>query len=203
MVRLMITNSVTLYNYMRDRGIWCTLLLEPPKGKKTDELTIVFPEVHKANVSCNAHENDNDYKIECQGIIDWMKFSSKCIVVTPVIKFDSEYMKLHAPEQYEQIQAISYKKQVLDTSTIGQLVGANRVQLRYIGLEPISFDVVESLIRRPMFEWIDKQTGKHKRQDLHYLNVINMTKDRDERRKLRKITPYSLYSQFYKKLFTE
>lgn len=197
----MITNNLDLYNYMRDKGEWTTLMLNPSNKWDTDELVIAFPETHKANVSCNAYENDNDYKIECQGIIDWMKCSSKCIIVTPVIKFDSEYMKIHALEQYEQLQEIIYKKQVIDTSNIGQLIGANRIQLRYIGIEPINFDVVESLIRRPMFEWIDKKTGQKKHQDVHYLNVINMTKDREERRKLRKVTPYALYSQFYKKLF--
>lgn len=201
----MITNNPDLYNYMRDRGVWCTYVTQPSLKWNTDELAIIFPDTHAANVSCNAHAEKYEdlYRKECDDIIKWMQCSSRVIIVTPVIKFDSEYMKTVATEQYEKLCKlhINYKKQVIDTFKLGELVGASRLQLRYKGVNTINFDIVNmNGIKRPKYKWIDKKTGKQKQQDVHYLNVINKTTDKYERRKLRYIPHYTLFSQLYKKL---
>lgn len=193
----MITNNIDFYNYMRDKGVWMTLMLSPSDKWNTDELAVIFPDTHNCTICGNRFNNvkENDYRKECANIIEWMKCSSRVIVVTPVIKFDSDYMKEHAPEEYELLQQIDYKKQVIHTKHIGSLINPHRLQIRYVGIEPIEFDKVNTdLIKDPMYYYGDK------RQQMHYINVLNATSDKYERRKLRYIPEYTLFSQLYKKL---
>ena len=194
----MITNNVDFYNYMRDRGVWCTYMLKPPTDFKTDELVIAFPDTHNMTVCGNRFnaKKVEEYRKECSDMIDWMQCSSRVIVVTPVIKFDSAYMKKHAWVEYNLLQQINYKKQIIHTKNIGSLLVPHRLQLRYIGIEPIKFDEVNTdNIKDPMYYYYP-----NKRQQLHYMNVINMSNDTLERRKLRYIPEYALFSQLYKKL---
>lgn len=196
----MITNNPDFYNYMRDRGVWCTFMLTPPKNYTTTELVIAFPNTHNMTVCGNRFNKEKceDYQKECQGMIDWMQCSSRVIVVTPVIKFDSLYMKENAPYQYELLQQINYKKQNIHTRDIGSLLVPHRLQLRYKGIEPIEFDFVATdNINDPMYVYGDKQI------QVHYMNVINTSNDKYERRKLRYIPEYTLFSQLYKKLISK
>lgn len=197
----MITNNIDFYNYIRDKGEFVTLQLQPLTWD-TDELVIAFPDVHVANVSCNAHTNKyiDEYQLECENIIDWLNCANKVIVITPVIKFDcSDYMKENAPLEYQMLKLMKYKKQVIHSKDIGCLINPNRLQIRYKGIEPIEFDVVSTKsIVDPKHYWISD--GYLKSQQIHYLNVINRTKDKIERRKLRHIPNYTLFSQLYKKL---
>lgn len=193
----MITNNIDFYHYMRDKGEWMTLMLSPSDKWNTDELAVIFPDTHNSTVCGNRFnkENENDYRKECVNIIRWMQCSSRVIVVTPIIKFDSEYMKEHAPEEYELLQQISYKKQNIHTKYLGSLINPHRLRIMYVGIEPIKFDKVNtSLIKDPMYYYGDK------RQQVHYINVLNATNDKYERRKLRYIPEYTLFSQLYKKL---
>lgn len=200
----MITNNVDLYNYMRDKGVWTTLLLSPSDKWDTDELAIIFPETHNSTVCGNRFNKEKieEYKKECKNIIDWMKCSSRVIVVTPVIKFDSEYMKENAPKEYELLQQINYKKQIIHTKDIGSLLVPHRLQIRYVGVEPINFDKDNHhrFIDSTYF-WFSNTSKGYKKQQTHYLNVINATHDKEERRKLRYIPEYALFSQLYNKLF--
>lgn len=196
----MITNNIDFYNYMRDKGEWMTLMLSPVNN---DEIAVIFPDTHNSTVCGNRFnkEKENDYREECANIIDWMKCSSHVIVVTPVIKFDSEYMKEHAPEEYELLQQISYKKQVIHTKYLGSLINPHRLQIRYVGIEPIEFDNINTTnIKDPKYWWVDKESGQIKKEQIHYINVLNSSRDKYERRKLRYIPEYSLFSQLYKKL---
>lgn len=193
----MITNNIDFYNYMRDKGEWMTLMLSPSDKWNTDELAVIFPDTHNSTVCGNRFnkEKENDYRKECANIIRWMQCSSRVIVVTPVIKFDSNYMKEHAPEEYELLQQISYKKQNIHTKYLGSLINPHRLRIMYVGVEPIEFDKVNTdLIEDPMYYYGDK------RQQMHYINVLNATNDKYERRKLRYIPEYTLFSQLYKKL---
>lgn len=202
----MITNNIDLYNYMHDRGVWCTFMKTPSRKWNTDELVVAFPEAHVSNVSCNAHTDKylDEYRQECKNIIDWLNCgSSRVIVVTPVIKFDSIYMYEHAREQYDRLRDVRYEKQVIHTKEIGELINPHRLQIRYKGIEPIKFDLKETKnIRDPHYCWIDKTSRMIKAQQMHYINVLNATTDKYERRKLRHIPEYALFSQLYKKLFT-
>lgn len=201
----MITNNVDFYNYMRNKGIWVTLMFTPSKDWNTDELVVAFPNTHNSTVCGNRFNNEkvNEYKKECDEIIEWLQCSSRVIVVTPVIKFDSEYMKEHAPEQYERLQEVDYRKQVIHTKDIGELINPHRIQIRYKGVKHIDFDIVSTKsIIDPKYHWIS-DNGDLKCQQTHYLNVINATRDTMTRRKLRYVPEFTLYSQIYKKLFTK
>ena len=201
---MIITNNIDFFNYLQNKGVPITYFQSPPKRVNfVDDLIIVFPITHIANVSCNAHSNkyEDEYKRECDNIIDWFESCNNAIVITSVIKFDSEYMKEHAPKQYDRLQDVNYHKQIIHEKDLGVLTNPTRLQLRYKGIKPIKFDIVHTTgIRRPMFKWTDKKTGMRKQEDVHYLNVINKTKDKEERRKLRYLPHYTLFSQLYKKL---
>lgn len=193
------TNDTDLYNYLQAKGVHCIIYNKPIEG---DILNIWFPETHVANVSCNAHTDKHidEYKKEMDNIVNLLTSVSKILIITPVIKFNSQYMKNKAPEQYERLQKIEYNKQVIHERNIGTVTNPSRLQLRYKGIDKIDFDVVKSKnLIEPMYEWINKY-GEQKQQQQHYINVINATKDKFERRKLRKIPRYTLYSQIYKKL---
>lgn len=197
----MITNDKDFYNYLRDKGVFVTLQLEPVTWS-TNELIVVFPRTHVSNVSCNAHTHKyiDEYRKECENIVDWLKCGNRVICITPVIKFGSLYMYENAKEQYLRLKTTNYHKQIIHTKDIGELINPCRLQIRYKGLEPIKFDVVSTKsIIDPKCKWINKY-GQHKSQQQHYMNVINATRDKEERRKLRHIPMYTLFSQLYKKL---
>lgn len=199
----MITNNPDLYNYMRDRGVWCTYVTQPSLKWNTDELAIIFPNTHDMTVCGNRFNQakEVEYRKECDDIIKWMQCSSRVIIVTPVIKFDSEYMKTVAAEQYEKLQQIHYAKQNIHTRDLGSIIVPHRLQLRYIGIDPIDFDVVKNdNFKDPKYWWVDKESGMVKKQQMHYVNVMNVSSDKYTRRKLRYIPEYTLFSQLYKKL---
>jgi hypothetical protein len=202
---MIITNNADFHAYLTNRGVPCTYLVYPPDYYIEDSLVIVFPNTHVSNVSCNAHTNKyiDEYRKEMDNIVNWLECCEHIIMVTPVIKFDSKYMKDNAPKQYERLQNIKYHKQVIHERNIGSLINPSRLQLRYKGIDKINFDIVkhENLID-PMYEWFNKY-GKQKQQQQHYMNVLYATKDKIERRKLRQIPRYTLYSQIYKKLMEQ
>lgn len=179
---------------MRDRGVWCVYMNNPVA---TDDLVVVFPDTHNMTTCGNRFnlEKREEYRKECEKLIDWLECSSRVIVVTPIIKFDSMYMYENAREQYDRLRNIRYEKQVIHTRNIGELLVPHRLQIRYIGIEPIKFDTVCcNNIKDPMYVYGDKQ------QQVHYINVINASHDKYKRRKLRYIPEYALFSQLYKKL---
>ncbi len=112
-------------------------------------------------------------------------------------------MKLHAPELYKRMKALGVQKQVIHTKNIGELINPHRLQLWYKGIEPIKFDEVKTnAIIDSVYRWINEH-GERKEMQCHYMNVINANHDIYERRKLRYVPEYTLFSQLYKKLFTK
>lgn len=196
--QIVCTNNSDLFAYLQKKGVHTIMYFRPVEGL----LNIFFPETHVANVSCNAHTYKyiDEYRKEVNVIVNWLMSVHNILIITPVIKFNSQYMKDNAPIQYNRLQKIEYHKQVIHEREIGSLINPSRLQLRYKGIDKINFDIVKSEnICDPMYEWIDKH-GKQKQQQQYYLNVINATKDKYERRKMRQIPRYTLYSQIYKKL---
>lgn len=198
----MITNNIDLYNYMTNRGVWCTYFKHPPKVTAGDELVIVFPTCHNMTVCGNRFnkEKELNYIDECHEMINWMECGNRVICITPVIKFDSEYMRRIATNEYERLQRVNYHKQIIHTKDIGELLVPHRLQIRYKGVKPIEFDIVNNYMRDPKYWWIN-DCGDLKHQQWHYLNVINASHDTETRRKLRYIPEYTLFSQLYKKLY--
>ena len=198
----MITNNVDFYNYMTNRGVWCNYFKHPPKVTAGDELVIVFPTCHNMTVCGNRFnkEKELDYIDECHEMIDWLECGSRVICITPIIKFDSEYMERVATKEYERLQRINYHKQIIHTKDIGELLLPHRLQIRYKGVKPINFDIVNANMCDPKYSWINGD-GYLKHQQWHYLNVINASRDTETRRKLRYVPEYTLYSQLYKKLY--
>lgn len=201
----MITNNIDLYNYMTNRGVWCTYFKHPPKVTAGDELVIVFPTCHNMTVCGNRFnkEKEVNYIDECHEMIDWLECGTRVICITPVIKFDSEYMRRVATTEYERLQNINYDKQIIHTKNIGELLVPHRLQIRYKGVKPIEFDYVNTHMLDYHHYWSqwrnDSLVFKHQQQ--HYLNVINASHDTETRRKLRYIPEYTLFSQLYKKLY--
>ena len=199
---MIVTNNEDFYQYITNRGVMCTYLKKPVKID--DALFVVFPETHNMTTCGNRFnkEKENDYRLECEQLIDWMECDNRVIVVTPVIKFDSEYMKRVAPNQYERLQAINYHKQVIHTRDIGELLVPHKLVLRYVGVEPVEFDKVDCCnIIDPKYRWlVNDNVFKPKSCQTHYINVLNASHDTMTRRKLRYIPEYALFSQLYNKL---
>lgn len=193
---MIVTNNADFHAYLTNRGVPCTYMLYPPDYYIEDCLVIVFPTTH--NMTCCGNrfnkEKENDYRHECDMMIDWLECGNKVICITPVIKFDSEYMKRVATKQYKRLQGVNYHKQLIHTKDIGELLVPHKLQIRYVGIEPIEFDIVNTHMCDPKYTW------KNKSQQQHYMNVINASRDTETRRKLRYIPEYTLFSQLYKKL---
>ena len=201
----MITNNVDFYNYMTNRGVWCTYFKHPPKASAGDELVVVFPTCHNMTVCGNRFnkEKELDYIDECHKMIDWLECGNRVICITPIIKFDSEYMRCVATKEYERLQHINYHKQIIHTKDIGELLVPHRLQLRYKGVKPIEFDIVNcGNFKDPKYVWFDNgNVFRPKRQQIHYINVFNASHDTETRRNLRYVPEYTLFSQLYKKLY--
>lgn len=193
---MIITNNVDFHTYLTNRGVPCTYLIYPPDYYIEDVLVIVFPTTH--NMTCCGNrfnkEKENGYRHECDMMIDWLECGNKVICITPVIKFDSEYMKRVATKQYKRLQGVNYHKQLIHTKDIGELLVPHKLQIRYVGIEPIEFDIVDTHMKDPKYYW------KNKNIQQHYMNVINASRDTETRRKLRYVPEYTLFSQLYKKL---
>lgn len=187
---------------MTNRGVWCTYFKHPPKANAGDELVIAFPICHNMTVCGNRFnkEKEHAYIDECHEMIDWLECGNRVICITPIIKFDSEYMRRVATNEYERLQHINYDKQIIHTKDIGELLVPHRLQIRYKGVKKIEFDTVNTNMCDPKYFWINWD-GDLKRQQQHYLNVINASHDTETRRKLRYIPEYTLFSQLYKKLY--
>ena len=200
----MITNNIDFYNYMKDRGVWCTYFKHPPMADAKNELIVVFPKCHNMTVCGNRFNKnkEDDYRIEANEMLDWFDAGNRVIVVTPVIKWDSLYMKTVAPDAYKHCQEIKVEKQVIHTKDIGELLVPHRLQIRYKNVKPIDFDIVATdNICNPCQYWYDANAGYLKKQQVHYFNVLNASKDTLTRRKLRYVPEYALFSQLYKKLY--
>lgn len=196
---MVITNNADFHAYLTNRGVPCTYMVYPPDYFIEDDVVIVFPTTH--NMTCCGNrfnkEKEIDYRRECGAMIDWLECGERVICVTPIIKFGSEYMYRVAPEQYKRLKHVSYQKQVIHTKDIGELLVPHKLQIRYVGVKPIEFDIVKTdAIIDPMYTW---KLGT-KRQQAHYLNCINASRDTITRRKLRYIPEFALFSQLYKKV---
>lgn len=201
----MITNNIDFYNYLTTKGVSCTYLKTPPKITVCDELIVVFPECHNMSVCGNRHNKakEDEYRIEANKMLDWLESGNRVICITPVIKWNSDYMKEVAPDAYKRCQKTSVVKKVIHTKDIGELLVPHRLQIRYINVKPIEFDIVETVNLCNNFEyWYDVNAHYLKRQQSHYINVFKSTHDTLKRRKLRYIPENALFSQLYNKLFT-
>lgn len=199
---MVITNNADFHAYLTNRGVPCTYLVYPPDYYIEDSLVIVFPTTHNMTVCGNRFnkEKEIDYRKECDAMIDWLECGERVICITPIIKFGSEYMYRVAPNQYKRLKKINYHKQVIHTKDIGELLLPHKLQIRYVGVEPIEFDIVATdNIIDSVYRWVNEY-HERKRQQTHYMNVLNATHDTITRRKLRYVPEYTLFSQLYKKL---
>lgn len=202
----MITNNEDFYNYMRNKGIWCTYFKHPPKVHAKDEIIVVFTNNCHAMSVCGNRFNDDkkdDFEREASELLDWFEYGNRVIMISNVNKFGTLYMRDNFKSLQQRYDKLGITKQCIHTKDIGSLLVPHRMQLRYKGIEPIDFDiVVTDNINDPKYVWcVNGNLFNTKSQQIHYINVINATNDTEERRKLRYIPEYALFSQLYKKLY--
>ncbi len=204
----MLTNNIDFCNYMRNKGVWCTYFKYAPKVNSHNELVVVFTNEYHALSVCGNRFQDNkkeDFEREANELMDWFECGNRVIMISNVIKLGTPYMQKNFKVLQQRYDTFGITKQIIHTKDIGSLLVPHKIQLRYKGIKPIDFDVVRTdNIEDPIHYWSQWQGNElvYKRQQVHYLNVINATNDTEERRKLRYIPEYSLFSQLYKKLFT-
>ena len=204
----MITNNINFYNYMKARGVWCYYFRYPPKVNAKNELIVVFTNNCHALSVCGNKDQDNkkdEFEREASELLDWLECGNRVIIISNVIKFGTPYMRDNFELLQRRYDKLGITKQVIHTKDIGSLLVPHRMQLRYKGVKPIDFDTVATDdIRDPKYTWlVNGNVFNVKRQQIHYLNVINATNDTETRRKLRYIPEYALFSQLYKKLCTK
>ena len=203
----MITNNIDFYNYMRGQGVWCYYFKYPPKVNVKDEPVIVYTNKYHALSVCGNKDQNNkkdEFEREASELLDWLECGNRVIMISNVIKFGTPYMRDNFELLQQRYDKLGIVKQNIHTKNIGSLLVPHRMQLRYKGIKPIEFDIVATdNIRDPHYVWYDNKIPFNlKHQQMHYLNVINMTNDTETRRKLRYIPEYALFSQIYKKMFT-
>lgn len=202
----MITNNEDFAAYLTNKGIPCTYLVNAPEVN-IDDLAVLFTNDCHALSTCGNRFQDSkkeDFKREADHLLNWLERCNKVIMISNVIKLGTPYMAKHFEALQQRYAKLNIKKQVIHTKDIGSLLVPHRVQLRYKNVRPIDFDIVATdNIKDPKYTWFVGGRWDHgvKRQQMHYLNVINASSNTEERRKLRYIPEYSLFSQLYKKLY--
>ena len=202
----MITNNEDFAAYLTNKGIPCTYLVNAPEVH-IDDLAVLFTNDCHALSTCGNRFQDSkkeDFKREADHLLNWLERCNKVIMISNVIKLGTPYMAKNFETLQRRYDKLDIKKQVIHTKDIGSLIVPHRVQIRYKNVSPIDFDIVATdNIKDPKYTWFVGGRWDHgvKRQQMHYLNVINSTSDTEERRKQRYIPEYSLFSQLYKKLY--
>lgn len=201
----MITNNVDFYNYMTNKGVPCTYIPKPTNVKFGNELIIIFTNNYHALSVCGNRFNDekkHDFEHEANELLNWFDCGNKVIMISNVNKFGTPYMQDNFKLLQQRYNKQGIIKDVVHTKDLGALINPHRIQLRYKGIEPIKFDIVDcGNITDPKYTWlVNDNVFRPKKQQVHYINVINASHDTETRRKLRYIPEYTLYSQLYKHL---
>lgn len=201
----MITNNEDFAAYLTNKGIPCTYLVNAPEVN-IDDLAVLFTNDCHALSTCGNRFQDSkkeDFKREADHLLNWLERCNKVIMISNVIKLGTPYMTKNFEALQRRYDKLNIKKQVIHTKDLGSLLVPHRVQLRYKNVRPIDFDIVDTHMQDDIYYWAQWKNGNlvFKRQQQHYLNVINASNDTEERRKQRYIPEYSLFSQLYKKLY--
>lgn len=201
---MIVTNNADFYNYLTNKGVLCTYFTKPPITDWKDTLCIIFTnKYHSLSVCGNRFSNEKrmEFIDDAAELLDWFDVSDQVIMISNINKFGTPYMRDHFESLQRRYDKHGIIKQVIHTKNIGELINPHRIQIRYKGVKPIDFDFIDRKYVEAMYTWCDNN-GRNKRQQLHYINVINTSSDTETRRKLRYIPEYTLYSQLYKKLCT-
>lgn len=202
---MIITNNEDFYQYLATRGIVCVYTPKPIDFSFEDDLIIVFTNKYHALSVCGNRFQDNnkdEFVREASELMDWFDCGNNVIMISNIIKLGTSYMRDNFKLLQQRYDKLGITKQVIHTKDIGSLLVPHNMQLRYKGIKPIDFDIVATdNIKDPKYTWFDHgNVFRPKRQQTHYINVINAAHDTETRRKLRYIPEYALFSQLYKKL---
>lgn len=197
---MVITNNTDFYTYCCNKGVICTYIPKPTNIRFDDALIVVFTNNYHALSVCGNRFNsqkEEEFKHEASELLDWFDVGDHVIMISNINKFGTPYMRKNFKLLQQRYDKHGIVKQVIHTKDIGSLINPHKIQLRYKGVEPIEFDFVATdNIINPVYTW---GLGL-KRQQYHYINVINASHDTEIRRKLRYIPEYTLFSQLQKKL---
>lgn len=200
----MITNNEDFATYLTNKGVPCTYLINAPKVP-IDDLAVLFTNDCHALSVCGNRFQDNkkeDFEHEADHLLNWLERCNKVVMISNVIKLGTPYMAENFEMLQQRYDKLNIKKQVFNTREIGSLLVPHRVQIRYKNVQPIMFDFEgpKDSLRDPKYVWLD-DNDNYKRQQVHYINVINTSNDTETRRKLRYLPEYAIFSQLYKKLY--
>lgn len=201
---MVITNNEDFYQYLTNRGVVCMYSPKPNHAYNIDGIIcIVFTNDYHALSVCGNRFQDSkkdEFEREANELMDWFDCGNKVIMISNIIKLGTPYMRDNFESLQRRYDKLGIKKQVIHTKDIGSLLVPHKMQLRYKEVKPIDFDIVATdNIRDLKYYWVSIN-GDLKRQQYHYMNVLVASSDTEERRKMRYIPEYSLYSQLYKHL---
>lgn len=195
---MVITNNTDFYTYCCNKGVVCTYIPKPANIKFDYAIAVVFTNNYHALSVCGNRFNskkEEEFKHEASELLNWFDVSDHVIMISNINKLGTPYMAKNFKLLQQRYDEHGIVKQVIHTKDIGSLINPHKIQLRYKGIEPIEFDfVATNNIKDPKYVYGDKQI------QVHYMNVLNASDDTEERRKMRYIPEYTLFSQLCKKL---
>lgn len=198
---MLVTNNVDFYTYLQNKGVQCIYLTKPTK--LDGSLFVVFTNnCHALSICGNRFNNEKkeDFESEATKLLDWLDCGNRVIIISNVIKFGTPYMADNFEALQQRYDKHNIVKQVIHERDLGNIISPARVQIRYKNVKPIEFDFVATdNIEDPCHYWYDANAGYMKKQQIHYLNVLNVSDNTETRRKLRYLPRYTIFSQLYKK----
>lgn len=122
------------------------------------------------------------------------------VLVTPVTNFGGKIMEREYPLMQELYKAyVDNKlvvKQNIHSSQLGELSLPRKLQIYYRGVKQLQ-PITNKIVSAPMIY----MNGKNQRK-LDY-DVINATRDKDKRHKMRYFPEYALYSEIYNQIIKD
>lgn len=199
---MIVTNNEDFYQYLQNRGVVCIYAPKPMTHYSNDDLVVVFTnDYHSLSVCGNRFQNNKKHEFvrEANELMDWFERSDRVIMISNIIKLGTPYMRNNFELLQQRYDKLGITKQVIHGKTIGELINPNKKQIRYKNVEPIEWDIMNTNMYDPKYIWKNKH-GKIKQMQQCYINILNATRNTDERRKMRYIPYYVVFSQLYKQL---
>lgn len=196
-----ITNNKDFAKYLQSKFV--EVYLADKTNVDPDTLYIMFNGCRNSSVCGNRFNrervNNGTMERDFMHNLEFFK-CNHLVLVTPVTNFGGQIMEREYPLMQELYNAyIDNKlvvKQNIHSSQLGELSLPRRLQIYYRGVKQLQ-PITNKIVSAPMIY----MKGKNQRK-LDY-DVINATRDKEKRHKMRYFPEYALYSEIYNQIIKE
>lgn len=200
-MRKIITNNSDFAKYLQSKFV--PVYFSDRNDVDPDGLYIIFNGCRNSSVCGNRFNQERlingTMEKEFTENLKWFK-CKHLVMVTPITNFGGALMEREYPLMQEIYNAYVDNglvvKQNIHSSQLGELSLPRRLQIYYRGVKQLE-PITNKLISAPMI----RMKGKNQRK--LDLDVINTTRDKERRHKLRYYPEYALYSEIYNQIIKE